>query len=95
MKKPKFSYRKSFIEARKKRYEDQQDYLEKHGVFEEEINAKQHPEFFEIEKRWIATRKKLDAPLIKDAYYRIDHMVSFVKTNIYTDYQDIKNGPIF
>ncbi len=93
MKNPKFSYTQRFIEARKQFLEDQQSYIAEYNLFDEVISSMQHPEYFEIQERWIATRKKLDAPLIEDAYYRIGHVVSFVKINTYIDYEDIKKRP--
>ena len=44
------SYTQRFTEAKKKRYQEEQDYIAKHNLFEKVIHPRQHPEYFEIEK---------------------------------------------
>ena len=58
------------------------EYNKKHDIKDgETINSIDHPDYFEIDKEWDKRRNALDEPILKNAKYKINQKLEFIKTN--------------
>jgi hypothetical protein len=66
-----------------KQFKEEQ-YKQKYGIgIYDSITSVEHPEYFKISAEWNERRKKLDEPILKNAYYKIGDEISFAKRNTY------------
>lgn len=56
-------------------------YMQDHDLMGKPIYSQEHPDYFAFDENWRKIREKLDAPLLKDAYYKLGDKVLFVKNN--------------
>lgn len=75
------NYTEKFKVAYENRIKQQQEYLQDRDLIGKAINSVEHPNYFKFDTDWKEIRSDLDAPLLKDAYYKIGDKVLFVKTN--------------
>jgi hypothetical protein len=58
------------------------EYKQKHDIKDgESINSIDHPDYFDIDKEWDKIRNALDEPILKNAKYKINQKLEFIKTN--------------
>jgi len=78
-------FRKKFDKAYKKYSKKEKKYLIDNDLWDKHysISTKTHPEYFKIEREWNKEKEKLEAPIIKLAYYKEGQTVYFLKQNTY------------
>lgn len=58
------------------------EYRQKNGIKDyDTISSIDHPDYFEIDKEWDKRRNALDEPILKNAKYKINQKLEFIKTN--------------
>lgn len=77
------NYSEKFKVAYNNKIEQQKEYLQDRDLMGKAINSVEHPNYFKFDTDWKEIRNNLDAPLLKDAYYKIGDKVLFVKKNTF------------
>lgn len=80
------NYTEKFKVAYEYKIQQQNKYLQDHDLMGKSIYSEEHPDYFQFDKNWKEIREKLDAPLLKDAYYKVGDKVLFVKKNTFDSY---------
>jgi len=80
------NYTEKFKVAYEYKIQQQQKYLQDHDLMGKSIYSEEHPDYFVFDKDWKKIREKLDAPLLRDAYYKVGDKVFFVKNNTFNSY---------
>jgi hypothetical protein len=80
------SYTKKFKLAYSNKIKQEQIYLQHYDLMYKAIDSGKHPNYFLFDKEWKEIRRKLDAPLLKDAYYKVGDKVLFVKNNTFNSF---------
>lgn len=80
------NYTEKFKVAYEYMIQQQQKYLQDHDLMGKSIYSEEHPDYFAFDKDWKKIREELDAPLLRDAYYKIGDKVLFVKNNTFNSF---------
>lgn len=80
------NYTEKFKVAYEYKVQQQEKYLQDHDLMGKSIYSEEHPDYFAFDKDWKKIREKLDAPLLRDAYYEVGDKVLFVKKNTFNSF---------
>ena len=80
------NYTEKFKVAYEYMIQQRQKYLKDHDLIGKSVYSEEHPDYFAFDKNWKEIREKLDAPLLRDAYYKVGYKVLFVKNNTFNSY---------